>query len=94
MGPVLAPFLISIFQFLFSSYAEEDGVRRRRGRRGREGERRILRRSSGPRGRGGGENHRPAFLLGRPLIPKNAFGWPILAGLFLARVGFFLLSLV
>ena len=31
---------------------------------------------------------------GRPLIPKNAFGWPILAGLFLARVGFFLLSLV
>jgi hypothetical protein len=24
---------------------------------------------------------------GRPLIPKNAFGWPILAGLFHARVG-------
>jgi hypothetical protein len=26
---------------------------------------------------------------GRDLIPKNAFGWPILAGLFFARVGFF-----
>jgi hypothetical protein len=26
---------------------------------------------------------------GRALIPKNAFGWPILAGLFFARVGSF-----
>jgi hypothetical protein len=29
---------------------------------------------------------------GRALIPKNAFGWPILAGLFHARVGVFLFS--
>ncbi len=26
---------------------------------------------------------------GRALIPKNAFGWPILARLFFARVGSF-----
>jgi predicted RNase H-like HicB family nuclease len=30
---------------------------------------------------------RLAFACGRALIPKNAFGWPILAGLFHARVG-------
>jgi len=33
------------------------------------------------------------FRGGRALIPKNDFGWPILAGLFFARVGSFLLSL-
>ena len=33
----------------------------------------------------------PVFLLagGRDLIPKDAFGWPTLAGLFFARVGSF-----
>src|SRR2546427_12685464 len=72
MGPVLAPFLISIFQFLFSSYVEEDGVRRRRGRRGREGGPPVRRRSTGPRGRAGGENRPPAFLLSASCIRCNS----------------------
>src|SRR6266851_2410549 len=50
---------------------EEGGVCRRRGRRGREGGRRVRWRSGGARGRGAGENRRRRFPLSGCCIPYS-----------------------
>src|SRR6266699_302860 len=75
-------FPVSIFQFQFSEWVfllplsnfyflvrqRRAGVCRRRGPRERGGGRRVRWRSSGPRGRAGGENRRQAFLLSASCI--------------------------